>query len=59
MTAHGSSWIVSLARERSVQVAVALWAACGLAIYPLSHGRLPFNWPMLAGAPFSVQVGTA
>jgi len=42
--------------ERNVQVSVLLWIACIAAIFPLSHGKLPFNRPVLAGVPLRVQV---
>jgi hypothetical protein len=50
------SWFVNLLRERSVQIALLLWVACSAAIFPLSHGTLPFNQPRLAGTPFQARV---
>jgi hypothetical protein len=54
--AQSGSWFVNLLRERGVQVALGLWALCVIAIFPLSHGTLPFNRPRMAGMPFRVQV---
>jgi len=43
-------------RERSVHIAVVLWIVAMVAIFPLSHGGLPFNRPVLAKVPFLIQV---
>lgn len=43
-------------RERSVHIALALWMVCWIAIFPLAHGSLPFNRPVLAKVPFIIQV---
>jgi len=58
-TAKRGSWFVNLFRERSVQIALVIWAACGAAIFPLSHGTLPFNRPTLEGVAFRPQVYVA
>ena len=42
--------------ERSVWVALLLWMACIGAIFPLSHGALPFHRPILQGVPVRTQV---
>lgn len=42
--------------KRSLQVSVLLWIACIAAIFPLSHGKLPFDRPVLAGASLLAQV---
>jgi hypothetical protein len=54
--ARQGSWFMSLLRERSVQIALVIWVACGVAIFPLSHGTLPFNRPGLAGVAYRPQV---
>jgi hypothetical protein len=54
MTTRRVSWLIDLGRERSVWIAVVLWAACSLAVFPLSHGTLPFNRPMMAAAVLAV-----
>ncbi|HEX2664826.1 MAG TPA: hypothetical protein VHM93_18490 [Candidatus Acidoferrum sp.] len=46
----------SVVAKRSVQVSVLLWIACIAAIFPLSHGKLPFSRPALAGASLLAQV---
>ncbi|HEV3254300.1 MAG TPA: hypothetical protein VG033_07825 [Candidatus Acidoferrales bacterium] len=43
-------------RQRSVQLAAAFWLVSFCAIFPLSHGTLPFHRPSLADAPFLKQV---
>jgi hypothetical protein len=43
-------------RQRSVYIALAVWTVCVAAIFPLSHGNLPFNWPLLANTPFQSQL---
>ena len=53
---QNSWWFKSLLRERSVQIAMLLWVACIVAIFPLSHGSLPFNRPMLSRMSFRAQV---
>jgi hypothetical protein len=42
--------------NRSVQVAVLLWAALNLAAILLARGHLPFDRPALAGKPFAFQM---
>jgi hypothetical protein len=54
--ARNGSWFINLLRERSVQIALVIWVACGVAIFPLSHGTLPFNRPGLAGVAYRPQV---
>jgi hypothetical protein len=61
MNAAKTSSLTNLARQRSVQVATAVWVGCSLAVFPLSGlsgGKLPFNRPMLAGVPTAAQVLT-
>jgi hypothetical protein len=41
--------------ERSVWVALLLWVGCIAAIFPLSHGALPFHRPILEGVPVRAQ----
>lgn len=48
---HGRWW-----SQRSAYIALAVWTVCVLAIFPLSHGNLPFNWPLLANTPFQSQL---
>jgi hypothetical protein len=55
-TAKSSSWFKNLLRQRSVQVALGLWVAGSIAVFPLSHGMLPFNRPALARIPMVGQV---
>jgi hypothetical protein len=55
-TAQSGSWFTKLLRERSVQIALGLWVACSIAIFPLSHGTLPLNRPLLAKLPLTAQV---
>jgi hypothetical protein len=55
-TAPGGSWFTCLLRERSVQIALGLWIACVVAIFPLSGGTLPFNRPVMAGWSAPAQV---
>jgi hypothetical protein len=54
--ARRSSPPAGILRQRSVQFAAALWLACFCAIFPLSHGALPFDRPALANVPFLKQV---
>ena len=46
----------SVFAKRSLQVSVLLWIACIAAIFPLSHGKLPFDRPVLAGASLLTQI---
>jgi hypothetical protein len=57
--ARNRSWFINLLRERSVQIALVIWVAFGVAIFPLSHGTLPFNRPGLAGVAYRPQVMVA
>ena len=43
-------------RERSFQIALVLWVAASLAVFPLSGGKLPLNRPALANFSVSFQV---
>lgn len=43
-------------KERSLYIALLLWIVAMAAIFPLSHGVLPFNRPRLAGMSFGVNV---
>jgi len=45
-----------LLRHRGVQIALALWVLASLAVTPVSGGKIPFNRPLLAGAPAAVQI---
>jgi hypothetical protein len=42
--------------ERSFQLALVLWVAASLAVFPLSGGKLPLNRPALANFSVSFQV---
>lgn len=54
--ARRGAWFRVLLRERSVPVALGLWIVCSIAVFPLSHGSLPFNRPLMARLPLFVQV---
>jgi hypothetical protein len=59
MTALASTglWLRNLLRERSVQIAIALWAALSFAVFPLcAVGDFPLNRPALASLPLRAQV---
>jgi hypothetical protein len=55
-TARGKSWFTNMLRARSFQIAVVLWIAASLAVFPLSSGKLPLNRPALAKLSVSYQV---
>ncbi len=55
-TGQGGSWFASMLRQRSFQIALALWVAASFAVFPLSGGKLPFNRPALANLSVSFQV---
>jgi hypothetical protein len=50
------SWFVSLLRDRWVQAALLLWIAGSLAVFPLSRGTLPFDWPGATKTAIAAQV---
>ena len=54
--ARRSSSLAGILRQRSVLLTAVLWLACFAAIFPLSHGTLPFNRPALTDVPFLKQV---
>ena len=54
--AQSRGWFNHLAHERSVQLALAVWFACIVAIFPLSHGTLPFHRPSVSEVSFRGQV---
>jgi hypothetical protein len=56
VTHRSGSWFVNLLRQRSVQLAVLLWVAAILAIFPLSAAKFPLNRPLLAHLPVAAQV---
>jgi hypothetical protein len=58
-TARSGFWFVNLLRARSFQIALLLWAACAVAIFPLSRGTLPFNRPSLTGVEVRLQIYAA
>jgi hypothetical protein len=45
-----------MVRERSFQIAFALWIVASLAVFPLSGGKFPLNRPALASFPVTFQV---
>jgi hypothetical protein len=51
------SWLTRLLRERSVQIAIAVWIAASLAVFPLcADGTFPLNRPALAKLSLRFQV---
>lgn len=50
------SWFTRLLRERSVQIAIVVWVAASLAVFPLSGARFPLLRPVLANLPVAGQV---
>ncbi|HXN53749.1 MAG TPA: hypothetical protein VN943_17590 [Candidatus Acidoferrum sp.] len=53
---RSSHWLIGLLRQRSVQIAILLWLAASLAVFPVSGGKLPFNRPLLNSLPLLAQV---
>src|SRR6202158_2705556 len=53
---RSSHWLIGLLRQRSVQIAILLWLAASLAVFPVSGGKLPFNRPLLNRLPLLAQV---
>jgi len=43
-------------RERSLLLGMIIWLACVAAIYPISHGVLPFNRPNISALSFQQQI---
>ncbi|HEV3374828.1 MAG TPA: hypothetical protein VG051_03935 [Candidatus Acidoferrum sp.] len=56
ITRQGRSWFTNMLRERSFLVALALWVAASLSVFPLSGGKLPLNRPALANFSVAFQV---
>jgi hypothetical protein len=56
VTAFASRLARNTVLNRSVQIAVALWAALNVAAILLAHGHLPFDRPALVGKPFAFQM---
>lgn len=56
MTQRSGSWFANLLRERSVQLAVVLWIAASIAVFPLSGGKFPLDRPLLRNLPLAAQV---
>jgi hypothetical protein len=50
------SWIITLLRQRSVQLALSAWILVTVLIFVLSQGTLPFDRPVVASVPFIAQV---
>ena len=53
---RSAPWLIQLLRQRSVQIAILLWLAASLAVFPLSGGKLPFNRPLLNNLPLVAQI---
>src|SRR6202158_6036545 len=53
---RSSHWLIGLLRQRSVQIAILLWLAASLAVFPVSGGELPFHRPLLNSLPLLAQV---
>jgi hypothetical protein len=50
-------WLTRLLRERSVQIALAVWVVASFAVFPLcADGRFPLNRPALASLSLRFQV---
>src|ERR1700682_4211336 len=53
---RSSHWLIGLLRPPPVQIAILLWLAASLAVFPVSGGKLPFNRPLLNSLPLLAQI---